>query len=100
MRPVATVHEAIASIDAHRGRPEDFSLSVAASLLDPVGIHMAWLRIESSREGGRWTVTNSNSVIAFIGTRRYHDRLMHSTAHVGMLRDESHDGPAVIKKGA
>lgn len=41
MPPVATVHEAIALIDAHRGRPEDFLLPVSESLLDPVGVSMA-----------------------------------------------------------
>ena len=41
MKPVTTVHEARALIEAHNGRAEDFQLHVADRLLDPAGVNMA-----------------------------------------------------------
>jgi len=41
MKPVTTVEEAQEIIRSYQGKPEDFRLSVAEGLLDPVGINMA-----------------------------------------------------------
>lgn len=43
MQAFTEVDEAIASVDAYEGEPEEFVLPIAEALLDPVGIHMAMI---------------------------------------------------------
>ena len=41
MDPIANVHEAIAAIDAFDGPASEFTLCLAESLHDPVGVNIA-----------------------------------------------------------
>ncbi len=41
MKPINSVDAAIAAINAYSGKPEDFQLAIAESLLDPAGVNMA-----------------------------------------------------------
>ena len=43
MKPATTVREARRLIESFRGRPEDFQLTIADELLDPVGVNMAMI---------------------------------------------------------
>jgi hypothetical protein len=43
MKPISSVGEAQRIIRSFQGRPEDFLLPIAETLLDPVGINMAMI---------------------------------------------------------
>lgn len=43
IKPCTTIHEALAAIDAHQGSAETFTLSIADSLHDPMGMAIAIL---------------------------------------------------------
>jgi len=39
--PFTDVHAAVAAVESYSGSPEDFTLSIADTLQDPVGMYMA-----------------------------------------------------------
>ena len=41
VKPVNSVMEALGLIDSFKGKPEDFRLAIAETLLDPVGMNIA-----------------------------------------------------------
>jgi hypothetical protein len=41
MEPIASVHEAVAKVDAYVGDPALFSLCLAESIHDPIGMNIA-----------------------------------------------------------